>query len=99
MPCVLVNISRTGCANVQVRGNERLSLGASLSRPDVNVSKDDSPTLDVAKKNSVAFTASATCTFTNGVVLIVSPDVVWLNESNDYRTEFNVISNVDWEVE
>lgn len=49
--------------------------------------------------NHVTFTAERVCSFFPGAALGVTPDVVWLNESNDYTAYFEVASNVDWNIE
>lgn len=49
--------------------------------------------------NHVTFTAERVCSFFPGAVLGVTPDVVWLNESNDYTAYFEVSSNVEWKIE
>lgn len=45
-----------------------------------------------------SFTAERVCSFFPGAALGVTPDVVWLNESNDYTAYFEVSSNVDWTI-
>lgn len=47
----------------------------------------------------VVFTAERTCSFFPGSALGVTPEVVWLNEGNDYTAYFEVASNVEWEIE
>lgn len=49
--------------------------------------------------NHVTFTAERVCSFFPGAALGVTPDVVWLNEGNDYTAYFEVSSNVEWEIE
>lgn len=39
------------------------------------------------------------CTIGRDDFLLVSPDVVWLNEGNGFENIFEVISNVSWTVE
>jgi hypothetical protein len=48
--------------------------------------------------NRATFTAERVCSFFPGAALGVTPDVVWLNESNDYTAYFEVSSNVDWSI-
>lgn len=39
------------------------------------------------------------CTIGRDDFIVVSPDVVWLNEGNGFENIFEVISNVSWTVE
>ena len=48
---------------------------------------------------SVTFTAERICSFFPGSALGVTPEVVWLNEGNDYTAYFEVASNVEWKIE
>ena len=49
--------------------------------------------------NHVTFTAERVCSFFPGAALGVTPDVVWLNEGNDFTAYFEVASNVEWKIE
>lgn len=57
------------------------------------------PTFVAMLDNHVTFTAERVCSFFPGAALGVTPDVVWLNEGNDFTAYFEVASNVEWKIE
>lgn len=66
---------------------------------DGSVVYDLSIDADIINDNVVVI-ASLVCDVSRDAYLNVSPtDFVWLNESNDYSTEFEVYSNVEWIIE
>lgn len=99
MSCVSLNICRVKSANIHVSGDDRLSISASLAGLDINVNKQKSTTFNISRKHELLFHATPICTFSNGAMMVVYPNIVWLNEDNDFSANFDVISNVDWNIE
>lgn len=48
---------------------------------------------------SISAAMQHVCTIGRDDFLLVSPDIVWLNEGNGFENIFEVISNVSWTVE
>lgn len=99
MNCVHINISRTNSANVTAQRNDNMQLCSSLRSINISANKKNVATLIANNRGGVIFTANPICTFSNGAVLVVTPNTVWLNEGNNFSADFDVISNVDWIIE
>lgn len=101
MQCITYDIERVDSASLSA---ERIGKGATLSAilaqcVCFGAEATEMPKLTATLAERVSFTAERVCSFVPGAVLGVTPDYVWLNEGNDYTAHFEVVSNVEWNIE
>lgn len=68
---------------------------------DVEASMLPIATIYGAQRSAEHITATQhhVCTIGRDAMLLVSPDIMWLTEANDFTGVFEVVSNVEWNVE
>lgn len=101
MQCITYDIERVGNATfTAVRIGKGATLSAILAQcVCFGAEATEMPKLTATLAERVSFTAERICSFFPGSALGVTPEVVWLNESNDYTAYFEVASNVEWKIE
>lgn len=100
MRCVRFDAEVVDNVNIRACVAERAELSASLVGGISFIARiAEQAQLLVNAVDSVTFDAVRVCDVNTGQMLVVSPEVVWLNEGNDYSADFEVVSNVDWKIE
>lgn len=98
--CIKISVGASTRPSVSVNSGDYadVSVGAS-ARPSVSVNSGDHVDVSVGASTRPSLYIEHICKFAQDALLVVSPEVVWLNEGNGFTAEFDVLSNVEWTIE
>lgn len=100
MQCINYDIERVGFAEFTATHPAPITFSATgFGGVSFEAEAVGEPTFVAMLDNRATFTAERVCSFFPGAALGVTPNVVWLNEGNDYTAYFEVASNVEWKIE
>lgn len=100
MQCVTYDIERVGFAEFSATALHPIYFDAvSTEGATFSARATEAARMTAVLAESVMFSAQRVCSFFPGAALGVTPEVVWLNEGNDYTATFEVSSNVEWKIE
>lgn len=101
MQCITYDIERVDNASFSAEHiGKRATLSVLLAQgANFTAKPTELAELSAMLIGCASFTAERVCSFFPGAALAVTPDYVWLNEGNDYTAHFEVVSNVEWNIE
>lgn len=101
MGCIQVTATLTGKGINPKASVENMVASATRLGLDIHPVVSVNPTTAIATRvgEYLQVGASLVCVFLHKYYVNVSPDIMWLNESNGYSGVFEVGSNTKWIVE
>lgn len=101
MVCIQVTATRKGDGINPKASVENMVASATRLGHNIHPVSSVNPTTAIATRigQSLQVGASLVCVFLHKYYVNVSPEIMWLNESNGYSGTFEVGSNTKWIVE
>lgn len=100
MSCIKVKVEKFLVVGLYALKKKGVGISAEkIFYPCISAVKEKLLSVTAISKNKAVIKASHICSYGSNSLLVVSPENVWLDDSNDYSADFSVLSNVEWKVE